>query len=638
MCASFRGSLAYLSNFHPAPVVMDKIYYPTAEHAFVAFKTNDMTIRKQIADLPTPGAAKRFGRSVVLVEQWDGVKIACMRNVLRAKFTQNPGLGRQLMREDPTNLVERNNWHDNFWGICECAKCGAGKNMLGTLLFELQRSLKDFPDDLKQSPQKEDEGVDQFSSSNSDSAEVNTSHGDSAMVNCFCTKPAKYYDADRNKYACTIDHMTVAGEAHDAVADLPIINTARYVPLSEYFHTEVRDYEAERVREILANTGPDLLPDGKPARCTTPHRNANTAHTQAKIGSERTSVEWGVFRCWSGHFTFHFLAVPSSINGKTVYARTKYVPAKLIPVAGQEYPSEIPECQPRIRGLLNIEARRRFTCITAYQQRKMVWPTPDPSFNGEKTIAAYASLRSARHLARVTSRANPTQIVYLAVSNKQDNPKPYCVFYREVPHPNMDIPATYLNGCETLHRDAETMKLFRDQALLPLYSVTYIDADDNTFSQTVHAASEDEAEEIALQTAISKNGYLVTVAGIHVKEVKQMTTGTDETTFGLHEETINLMQEWNLSRSDTKSPDRTPSAKNRNFGYPKKDNPRNIEQVADPTIQLGRSVKDRNASIRWNRLTPEQQQAELQAIAQYQRDFPHGDSMDGKDRAMLKQA
>jgi hypothetical protein len=38
---AFRGKHAFLSNFHPSPVVLDGQTNPTVEHAFQAAKTAD---------------------------------------------------------------------------------------------------------------------------------------------------------------------------------------------------------------------------------------------------------------------------------------------------------------------------------------------------------------------------------------------------------------------------------------------------------------------------------------------------------------------------------------------------------------------------------------------------------------------
>ena len=41
-----------------------------------------------------------------------------------------------------SELVEKNNWHDNFWGDCTCLRCyRIGENHLGKLWMELRDEI-----------------------------------------------------------------------------------------------------------------------------------------------------------------------------------------------------------------------------------------------------------------------------------------------------------------------------------------------------------------------------------------------------------------------------------------------------------------------------------------------------------------
>ena len=75
MINRFDGPYAFLSNFFFSPIEYEGITYPTVEHAFQAAKTLNPIERQAIADLPTPGAAKRAGRQVTLRKDWEDVKI-----------------------------------------------------------------------------------------------------------------------------------------------------------------------------------------------------------------------------------------------------------------------------------------------------------------------------------------------------------------------------------------------------------------------------------------------------------------------------------------------------------------------------------------------------------------------------------
>jgi len=61
---SFNGKYEFLSNFYYSPVTYEGITYPTVEHAFQAAKTFDVTERRRISEMKTPGMAKRAGRRV----------------------------------------------------------------------------------------------------------------------------------------------------------------------------------------------------------------------------------------------------------------------------------------------------------------------------------------------------------------------------------------------------------------------------------------------------------------------------------------------------------------------------------------------------------------------------------------------
>jgi ribA/ribD-fused uncharacterized protein len=137
MIDSFSGEYRFLSNFYPCNVELEGIVYPSSEHAYVAYKTEDVDIRKYVSAIPTAGQVKRFGRSVVLRSDWDYIKYPIMKMIVREKFYQKQELMDALVSTRPHELVEGNTWGDTFWGVCN----GVGENMLGTILM----SVRDFP-------------------------------------------------------------------------------------------------------------------------------------------------------------------------------------------------------------------------------------------------------------------------------------------------------------------------------------------------------------------------------------------------------------------------------------------------------------------------------------------------------------
>jgi ribA/ribD-fused uncharacterized protein len=139
---SFRGAFNWLSNFYQTPVVLDQIVYPSAEHAFHAEKTNDMTMRRMIAAAATSSEAKRLGRAVTLVDGWnEWRRYDAMARIQAAKFSPRSQLAGWLLGTGSSVLIEGNNWHDNTWGVCYCGKCSNGHNLLGWIIMMQRRYL-----------------------------------------------------------------------------------------------------------------------------------------------------------------------------------------------------------------------------------------------------------------------------------------------------------------------------------------------------------------------------------------------------------------------------------------------------------------------------------------------------------------
>ena len=134
ICA-FNGSYRFLSNFWPAVVMLDGTDYPSVENAYVAAKTRDLAAREFIRNC-TPGAAKKFGRTIKLRDDWDDVKLAIMADLVWLKF-QHADLRELLLDTGSQELIEGNTWGDTFWGVCN----GVGENHLGKILMNVRQRL-----------------------------------------------------------------------------------------------------------------------------------------------------------------------------------------------------------------------------------------------------------------------------------------------------------------------------------------------------------------------------------------------------------------------------------------------------------------------------------------------------------------
>lgn len=135
---SFTGHNRFLSNFFPAQIELNGEIYPTLEHAFQARKTYDLFEREKIRLARTPGEAKRLGRKVSLVPDWEKIKLDVMRMLVCQKFLRHRVLRADLMETGDVELVEGNTWGDVFWGVCR----GKGQNRLGKILMEVRTELR----------------------------------------------------------------------------------------------------------------------------------------------------------------------------------------------------------------------------------------------------------------------------------------------------------------------------------------------------------------------------------------------------------------------------------------------------------------------------------------------------------------
>lgn len=131
--SGFQGEYRFLSNFWPCDIIIVGVPYKNVEAAYQASKTINMNMRKQFSCLG-PKEAKHEGRLLPLRGNWDDVlKIECMELCLRAKFAI-PHLKDLLISTASRELIEANNWGDQFWGVSR----GSGRNILGKLLMGLR--------------------------------------------------------------------------------------------------------------------------------------------------------------------------------------------------------------------------------------------------------------------------------------------------------------------------------------------------------------------------------------------------------------------------------------------------------------------------------------------------------------------
>lgn len=142
MIQEFKDKYAWLSNMSPfeQPLIWEGISYRTNEHFYVAMKTTDANIRKEISLINSPGKVKRFGRTLEIREDWEDIKLKVMLSGLRWKFSKyNPILREKLIATGEEYLQEGNNWGDSFWGYDMIEEWG--HNHLGKLLMQVRSEI-----------------------------------------------------------------------------------------------------------------------------------------------------------------------------------------------------------------------------------------------------------------------------------------------------------------------------------------------------------------------------------------------------------------------------------------------------------------------------------------------------------------
>ena len=140
----FHGAYFFLSNFYEKPFYYNGREWKTVEHAFQAMKCLNSADMDRVHAADKPGDAKRIGRKVALIPDWDNKRNEVMKQALLMKFLQNDDLLIGLQGTGNIKLVEGNTWHDNYWGDCSCDKCTnkPGVNMLGQLLMEIRENSR----------------------------------------------------------------------------------------------------------------------------------------------------------------------------------------------------------------------------------------------------------------------------------------------------------------------------------------------------------------------------------------------------------------------------------------------------------------------------------------------------------------
>jgi predicted NAD-dependent protein-ADP-ribosyltransferase YbiA (DUF1768 family) len=129
---SFRDELHFLSNMYPCNIFN---VYKSSEHLYQASLAANTEAHNLIVATPDGYAAKRLAHKLPRRLDVDQVKVPFMAHALYLKFLYNPDIRAKLIWHKAV-IIEENEWHDNFWGMCTCNGCAnkVHQNKLGKLL------------------------------------------------------------------------------------------------------------------------------------------------------------------------------------------------------------------------------------------------------------------------------------------------------------------------------------------------------------------------------------------------------------------------------------------------------------------------------------------------------------------------
>lgn len=134
--SGFVGEYAWLSNYYPCPVTYEGRSYLSSEAAYHASKFPEEQ-RDAFTTLGADESKKLSRRLTVDPAWWDARKRRVMREIMVAKFSQNPDLGQKLQATGDRELIELNWWNDQYWGVFQ----GQGDNVLGQVLMDVRAEL-----------------------------------------------------------------------------------------------------------------------------------------------------------------------------------------------------------------------------------------------------------------------------------------------------------------------------------------------------------------------------------------------------------------------------------------------------------------------------------------------------------------
>ena len=134
--AGFVAEYRWLSNYFLCRVEWEGRVYGSVEAAYQSGKYP--VADRDVFTRLDPDAATELSRTKPYdTAAWQARKVRTMREVVWAKFLQNPVLVKKLLATGDRYLEETSWWGDKIWGVVR----GEGQNLLGKIIMDARARL-----------------------------------------------------------------------------------------------------------------------------------------------------------------------------------------------------------------------------------------------------------------------------------------------------------------------------------------------------------------------------------------------------------------------------------------------------------------------------------------------------------------
>lgn len=131
------------------PYTYQGIVYKTSENFYQAMKMpkDRSDLRAEISAMGPYQAKKAIRDKKKYPWRADWTKelsLKVMEFILKVKFAAGTNWEEKLLATENQEIIEVNNWHDQFWGNCICPECSPsdGQNHLGKILMKIREGKR----------------------------------------------------------------------------------------------------------------------------------------------------------------------------------------------------------------------------------------------------------------------------------------------------------------------------------------------------------------------------------------------------------------------------------------------------------------------------------------------------------------